>query len=84
MLFIIILIASIILIILFCKNGNSIENYGQMKNFRRIPKNECYNICSNNYGLCMNQFQHIDAGSCTNKYQSCMSVCNYTDYHIVN
>jgi hypothetical protein len=83
MLFFILLIASVILIMLFCKNGYSLEHYGQIKSIHRIPKTECYNICRMNYGQCMSEFQNIDPGACVNKYQNCVSVCNYTDYHMV-
>lgn len=75
-----ILVAAVIFVVWSCSSKR--ENYGgPVKKLRRIPKNACYNICAQHYRGCMVQHGHIDAGTCSNRYNNCVSVCNYTDFH---
>ena len=79
----VLVIATIICCVYFSnRKSRVIENYGgAVKRIHRIPKNSCYNICEQYYRRCMAEFQYIDAGDCARRYNNCLSVCNYTDFH---
>ena len=53
---------------------------GPIKNIRRIPKTTCYQICGQYYNDCMQKFSNIDANACERRRESCISICNYSDF----
>lgn len=77
------LVVVIFIVICLAKN-KSYENYGgPIKLLRRIPKNDCYNICGQYYTDCMAPYyqgRYIDAGDCQRRRDSCIAVCNYSDF----
>ncbi len=76
----------ILIIILFIKHpitSNKEPYGGPVKNIKRIPKNNCYNLCREYYIDCFRRFGHNDFGDCVNSYNNCISNCNYTSFHRV-
>jgi hypothetical protein len=72
----------VILISMKMWNVKHRENYGgPVKRIHRIPLNTCYDICKQHYDVCMAQYQYIDAGNCSTRYEACKNICRYSDYH---
>lgn len=78
----------IILVILFVfiiynvfSKKRTIEGYGYIKSFRRVPKNNCYENCKQYYDDCMIRYQYVDAWNCKSRFDNCISACNYSDFH---
>lgn len=53
---------------------------GPIKNMRRIPRTNCYQICGQYYDDCMRRFSDVDANACFRRRESCLSICNYSDF----
>lgn len=59
------------------------ENYGPVKNIRKIPMSECRSICQQYYQKCLEDDIHnINAGWCDMKFgEACEAECRYSNYH---
>jgi len=73
----------LVFILLFINIIRSKREYygGAVKRIHKIPKTTCYGICGQHYQRCMAENQYIDADYCRGRYNNCVSVCNYSDYH---
>lgn len=80
MLYIILVIIFVVILWYFFFNKRK-ERYGNIKSFRRVPKNNCYDLCRQYYNDCMIRYQYIDAGNCQNRFNNCVGECNYSDFH---
>lgn len=71
-----------ICVIVWCFFGKSKkENYGPVKNLKRVPKNNCYEGCKQYYTGCMARYQYVDASDCWRRFDQCINACNYSDFH---
>lgn len=61
---------------------NRKEHYGgPVKNIRKIPFNNCQQICNTYYTSCMRDYGSIDAEWCRERFQTnCLSECYYSKY----
>lgn len=64
-------------------NKPLLEGYGgPIKVVKRIPKNNCYNICQQHYTRCMqmNRYSEGAAFACGRARDNCISTCNYSNF----
>lgn len=71
----------IVLIVIIFRKKSKRENYGALKQFKRPPKNNCYENCRQYYNGCMARYQYIDSESCRGRFDRCVASCNYSDFH---
>ncbi len=57
------------------------ENYGEMKNIRQIPFNDCRRICETYHSKCVSDFIDADPTWCDRRLEACTAECYYTPYH---
>jgi hypothetical protein len=81
---IILFVIVVIFLVVINKSYNSKsnrENYGPVKQFKRPPKNNCYENCNQYYTGCMARYQYVDSGDCRGRFDRCIAACNYSDFH---
>jgi hypothetical protein len=80
MLGLLLLVVLVALVVVWWPKGK--ERYGgPVKNITHIPFNNCERICSSYYDRCMNVYGDMDAGVCSNTFNSCVGECYYSSAH---
>ena len=74
------LLAAIVLFVFFTASRK--ERYGPVKDIKRIPFNDCKNICEGYYQKCVADNRLSDAGWCEAQFRrACVNECYYSNYH---
>lgn len=74
----------VLLVVWWSYSSPTKENYGPIKNFVQIPIQTCYHNCRQWYEKCMYdsiQDSRIpDSIGCHARYESCIRMCDYSDF----
>lgn len=82
--YVVCLIITILLLLLFSFTSTKEYYGGKIKNIRKIPFNDCQRICGTYLVDCLAKYRGTDPAMCYERFGpmgTCVSECYYTQYH---